>query len=155
MTRRTYKNPDPPPPGDPNAQPPPPGPPKPESKAWGFGKTLLTAGATAVAAVIAVDIYRRIRAGKKEDEEQLIGNPSGGNMPQIFMGGGGGPQIVPIPLPWPTPGMMMPQPAHMMEHVQPNREPSPAEALELQRLRTEEAKAKALNAQIEAWMDED
>jgi len=162
MTRRTYRNAE-PTPGttSPGAEAPPPSAPPPPpaegigTKAWGVGKSLLLAAATAVAAVIAVDFYRKVKS--KRDEDELTPNPalasSPGMMPQFFMGGGGT-QIVPLPLPWPMPGMpMMPQPAQVLEQTRNKSELSATEALEMQRLKTEEAKAKALNAQIEAWME--
>ena len=84
-------------------------------------------------------------------------NPALPGSPQIFMGGGGqGAQVIPLPIPWPT-GMPMapPQPAQILDQMTPNRAPSPTEEIELQRLKTEEAKANALQAQANAWMEEE
>jgi hypothetical protein len=159
-TRRTYHgfhaNPevddDAPPPPPPNAG-------APEgvgSKAWGVGKALLLAGATAVAAVIAVDVYRKFTK-KKSPEDELLPNPAA---PAAMLPGTvnvmpGAPSIMPMPMPMPWPSFGM-QPH--MEQAQRNIAGggmTPEEQIKLEQIKAARAKDEALKAQMEAFMNEE
>lgn len=164
--RRTYyANPE---DGDDQPQP---GPPPPQAeglgtKAWGVGKSLLLAGATAVAAVVAVDLYRKYK--RPAEDEQPTANPGGITTLALP---GAPPSIVPFPMPWPMPmggPMMGPMGGYGMggygmgnPHEQAQRnidagtEMTPKERIELARLEAETAKSAALKAQMDAFMAED
>ncbi len=146
--RRTYVNPE-PPDGEapqPEAAPQPSG----ASKAGSFLRSMAVVGVSAIVGVIAVDIYRRIKDRNTEPDALPMGNPGMGAMP--MMGGG---TVVPIPIPWPMggPGFMAPP---QINAPTPNESKmNKAEELELARLNTERAKAEALKAQMEAFLEGD
>lgn len=135
---------------------PPPPPPQP-SGGSSWLRTGLTIAVSAVVGAIAIDFYKRYfsrtrNTGDDDDAQGMIG-PMGA-MP-------GAPSIMPMPMPFPMPFPMPMGGGYGFGHpVAPQgyRDERPLtdeQKLELQRLKTEEAKAKAMEAQWEAWENED
>lgn len=151
MTRRTYYN------NQRNqglegedVEPPPP--PPPPTGGPSFLKTLMTIAVSAVVGAVAVDIYRRFTSKNRNPEEDgMMGIGPMGSVP-------GGTSIMPLPLPLPMPWPMPMGGGYgggFGQQVAPGyRDERPLteqEKLELQRLKTEEAKAAAMAKQWDAW----
>lgn len=133
----------------------PPPPPQP-SGGGSILRTGLTIMVSAVIGAIAVDFYKRFFTKTRntgDDDEQSMGmiGPMG-SLP-------GAPSIMPMPMPLPIPwpmggGYGFGQPV-APQGYRDERPLTDEQKLELQRLKTEEAKAKAMEAQWEAWENED
>lgn len=136
---------------DAGAEPPPP-PPQPQNGGSSWLKTVMTIAVSAVVGAVAVDIYRRFTSkNRNPDDEGMVGIGPMGALP-------GGTSIMPMPLPLPMPWPMPMGGGYgggFGQQVAPGyRDERPLteqEKLELQRLKTEEAKAAAAKAQWESW----
>jgi hypothetical protein len=133
----------------------PPPPPPQQNTGSGWLRTTLTIAVSAVVGAIAVDFYKRYfsKTRNEGDDGEYQGHigPMGA-LP-------GAPSIMPMPMPMPIPwpmggGFGFGQPV-APQGYRDERPLTDEQKLELQRLKTEEAKAKAMEAQWEAWENED
>lgn len=150
VTRRTY-SPNPTPEQEDPGTPPPPEAPAPSGSSW--LATILKIAGGAVVGAVAVDMYRKHFSKTRNEPVDDEGVSPMGALP-------GAPSVMPMPMPMPFP-MPMPMPGwgHGGGALTPNyrdeRDLTDHEKLEMQRLKTEQAKADALAAQMRAWEDGD
>ncbi len=136
----------------------PPIPPQPTGGGGTVLRTILTVAVSAVVGAVAVDFYRRFFSKNRNDggDDEMQGHQMIGPMGALPGATSIMPMPMPLPIPWPMGGgygFGAPQAAP--PGYRDERPLTKEQELELQRLKTEEAKAKAMSSQWEAWENED